>query len=881
MADLNYVIGFDSELSGIENANRAIKGLQNALGVLGISAGLSEIIQLADNFNNLEAKVQLATQSGQNWQTAFDGIKQVANATSSSIASTTELYTKMASVGNEMGLSQQQMLDLTRTINQAIQIGGSSAEQAQAGIMQMAQALQGGTVRAEEYNSMLENTPKVLQTVAQGMGMSMGQLREHMLDGKLSAEQFLGALQNQSVNIQNQFNQIPLTVGNAMTQLKNSVLSMIGDIDNELNQSGGLANFIQSIAKGLDDINPETTQALQANLASIADILKTFGGILSDIYQSANNVMSSLAGVDDINENVGILTRTLQGVSIVLGGIADMFKGLQATANLFIGGITGQLATLYEKLGNFALLPDKLQNYFKSLGEGLRKTSDESFKRFDDNVANFESSTKKALDSTIVTAENMAKQAQKAGQEAVASFDNLASSANASSEQIATGFSDALAKVATPEQFDALTTKLNELATQGKITGEQLANSLDLASQKGAELEQKFGKNIKTLEQLGIEGQKTADVTKQLADTAKILGLDFELASTKATKATSDIGVSVLQLAGKYDELKTQGYNASTLIMQGLDKMLASVKNQADIDMVRQLFIQFGTDGKLSTEQVAQGMDNINDKVSKTPALMDETAKAFKALGIISKEHAKLQAEEQIRQFELVKNSGQASAEQLKQALDKVQRSIATSGDTAQSSWLNGQKSALGLSTALENTTQSANTLTKAVANIGNGVAVGVNHGINELNRLADKMHSIDEYNNSVKARISDKTIQSTTNQVGSRTGASQFLKQSGLDDKQALAIAGGLDNKNGIIDWGKILGEHYKQTGQLTTATDYLRQKAESLRFGQSHTVNLSPQDIAQSVGDLVNQAEQRAKKEAKQEFANQLRDEFKRLAR
>ncbi|PWF32972.1 tape measure domain-containing protein, partial [Yersinia pestis] len=101
---------------------------------------------------------------------------------------TASLFTRLNTVGKEMGMTQQQALDLTKTVTQAIQIGGGSAQASEAAVQQFIQAMQGGVLRGEEFNSIMENGYGLAEALAKGLGVTTGELRKMAENGELSSE---------------------------------------------------------------------------------------------------------------------------------------------------------------------------------------------------------------------------------------------------------------------------------------------------------------------------------------------------------------------------------------------------------------------------------------------------------------------------------------------------------------------------------------------------------------------------------------------------------------------------------------------------------------------------------------------------------------------
>ena len=85
---------------------------------------------------------------------------------------------------------------LTETVSKAVAISGASAQAADAALVQFGQALASGTLRGEELNSVMEQTPALAKAIAQGMGITVGQLRSVAAEGKITSQEIVKALRN-------------------------------------------------------------------------------------------------------------------------------------------------------------------------------------------------------------------------------------------------------------------------------------------------------------------------------------------------------------------------------------------------------------------------------------------------------------------------------------------------------------------------------------------------------------------------------------------------------------------------------------------------------------------------------------------------------------
>lgn len=258
MTDLNYLIKIDSDTQGIDKAQKEFDSLQDELnqtgstartattaidkfgneiadsgkqadntaqmintlkshitklmGFLGLSVGVKEIIQLSDEFNNLEARLKLATSAGGDFNAAMDSIKDIANTTAVPLSSTADLFGKLTTATKELGYSQSEVTDLTRTISQAMAVSGGSAESMDAAITQLSQGLSSGALQGDELRSVLEQFPRIATALADGMGVSVGEIKKLGSEGKITAEVFGKAFASQADKIASEFAQMPITV---------------------------------------------------------------------------------------------------------------------------------------------------------------------------------------------------------------------------------------------------------------------------------------------------------------------------------------------------------------------------------------------------------------------------------------------------------------------------------------------------------------------------------------------------------------------------------------------------------------------------------------------------------------------------------------------
>ena len=247
--------GFDSigrQINAARTQMLAFLGVQQGL------AGAKQLSDIVDGYRNLEGRIKLVVGEGKQLADTMESVRQVALRTNSDLTETGNLFARLAKVGKDAGQSTKdasaQALGLTETINQAIQISGASADASKAALTQLIQGLQGGTLRGDEFNSVMEQAPRLAQALADGLGVTTGELRKMANEGQLTSATVIASLTKQSDAVQAEFGKLPPTVGRAMQNLHTEFTKYINDQDQAHGYSSRTAEAIGLLARNLGTV---------------------------------------------------------------------------------------------------------------------------------------------------------------------------------------------------------------------------------------------------------------------------------------------------------------------------------------------------------------------------------------------------------------------------------------------------------------------------------------------------------------------------------------------------------------------------------------------------------------------------------------------------
>ncbi len=247
----------NSELQGITNNGNKAVSQTNALGtsmqaLAGYMAGVVTVgaaINKIDAYTNLQNRLKLVTNSQQELNKAMNDTFGIAQRSYQTWDSVVQVYQRFSDNAKTLGINMEQTAKLTETVSKAVAVSGASTQAAEAALTQFGQALASGTLRGEELNSILEQTPALAKAIAQGMGITVGQLRAVAAEGKITGDVLVDALTKSADSVEQLFAKTDVTISQSIGLLSNELTRFIG----EAGQSSGAANLLAGSIKLLSE----------------------------------------------------------------------------------------------------------------------------------------------------------------------------------------------------------------------------------------------------------------------------------------------------------------------------------------------------------------------------------------------------------------------------------------------------------------------------------------------------------------------------------------------------------------------------------------------------------------------------------------------------
>ncbi len=282
----------------IENSIAGVKsafgGLGPALGVTSVGATAAAFLKLSDESKQMTAQLKLATAGFGSFNQAQEDVRRIAGDTRSSLAATTTLYGNFARSSAEMGKSQDDAARATETFTKALKLGGASAAEAGSATLQFGQALASGVLRGDEFNSIMEASPRLARLLADSLDVPIGSLRQMAADGKLTADKLYAALTDRKFTdgIDREFRQLPVTFDEALTQLHNAAIITFGAFDRGGEFSSMVANFVLDGSTGFGTLEKRAEDFGVEVRASLAGL----GAAFEPMVQAGKDAFAELTG---------------------------------------------------------------------------------------------------------------------------------------------------------------------------------------------------------------------------------------------------------------------------------------------------------------------------------------------------------------------------------------------------------------------------------------------------------------------------------------------------------------------------------------------------------------------------------------------------------
>ena len=268
---------------------------------LGRAQDLSkQAIAMMDSYTELQNRIRLVTHSQTEMAQATESVFDISSRTNQAVGATAQIYQRFAKNADTLNISQQKVVELTETVSKAVALSGAAQASSEAALMQFGQALASGELRGAELNSVMEQTPALAQAIADGLGVSVGALKDMGKNGELSINKVITALEKAKSSVDSDFEKRVKTLSMSYTNLETSFIKYAGEADRTYGITQKLGESVDFVSKNLDALI--TAAVVLTGALAVGRISQYSAELAKSGIISAKNALAHTAEAKSIYE---------------------------------------------------------------------------------------------------------------------------------------------------------------------------------------------------------------------------------------------------------------------------------------------------------------------------------------------------------------------------------------------------------------------------------------------------------------------------------------------------------------------------------------------------------------------------------------------------
>jgi tape measure domain-containing protein len=647
--------------SGMDKASASAGSLWGQLaalgkmfvGAMGLS-GLGEVVRMSDEYGQMASRIRMATDSAEEFEAVQARLAETASNTYRPLSEAQEMFIRSSDALKSMGYNTQGVLDVTDSLSYLMVTNAASSERAANAINAFSKSLQTGKVDAESWRSIIAAVPSVVEDIAAATGLAEEEIRRMGAEGILALDALTEGLRKAREKNQQLAADMPTTVGDAFTTLKNNLQVYVGTLNAA---EGYTAKFVKAIEFLGKNVHVLVTAGLTALVGALIAVgargLAAAGAFAKTQIATARNAIAQrdlaqaalqAARAEMAAANAALAhERAAVGLGTAITGVAAAEARQAAAATALAAAergaaaAKGGLAAALGVAGRFLTGPwgialatgISLLGVFKKDTEAAKESQLDFSKSLEETAKQFAALSRAQQGAEIARAENAKKAAEEAREQAAEELRKLAKDESSwfrgkfDETEIAI---DTLASAASAAKsgsvdFDRMAAAIDRIGSASKETRNAMREKL-------GELEKLHGEALnaaaalKTLNdaqasQAKPSGEPVENLQKSLEkarEAASALGVDLAAFSSKASPEFEQLAKDLDALSSRFDKLSEAGYDMGGVIEDAIGKALAKTKNPADLNLLIDKVKNLGEEGKIAKPKMVDLFEAIKTK---------------------------------------------------------------------------------------------------------------------------------------------------------------------------------------------------------------------------------------------------------------------------
>lgn len=300
---------------GTQGAGDLMNMIKGAVAAYASVQTIGKVMDLSDQLTSTTARLNLMNDGLQTTQDLQNMIYLSAERSRGAYQATADAVSKLGLMAGDAFSSSEEIIAFTEQLNKQFTIAGTEASGIEAAMLQLTQAMGSGVLRGEEYNSILEQAPNIIQAIADYMEVPKGQLKDMAAEGQITAEIVKNAMFAAADETNAKFESMPKTFSQIWTSFQNTALMAF-----------------QPVLQRLNDV--ANSEAFQTFVNGAIEALSVVAGIVVEIF----NLIASVGAF--IGENWSIISPIIYGI---IGALALYGAYLAITKGIELASAAGKI----------------------------------------------------------------------------------------------------------------------------------------------------------------------------------------------------------------------------------------------------------------------------------------------------------------------------------------------------------------------------------------------------------------------------------------------------------------------------------------------------------------------------------------------------------
>lgn len=327
---------FNREIEeGTNEADSLMQTIKGAVAAYATIQTLSTALNLSDQLTSTTARLNLMNDGLQTTQDLQNMIYLSAERARGSYQATADAVSKLGLMAGDAFGSSEEIIAFMEQVNKQFTIAGTEAAGIDAAMLQLTQAMGSGVLRGEEYNSILEQAPNIIQAIADYMGVPKGQLKDMAAEGQITADIVKAAMFAAADDTNAKFESMPKTFSQIWTSFQNTALMAFQPVLQRMNEIANSEAFQEFVNNAIEGLSMVAGIALE-----IFDLLVGVAGAVADNWSWLSPIIYGVAAALAVYYGWLLLTKGAEMAMAAVHGIVAVAKGIMAAATMLVTGAT-------------------------------------------------------------------------------------------------------------------------------------------------------------------------------------------------------------------------------------------------------------------------------------------------------------------------------------------------------------------------------------------------------------------------------------------------------------------------------------------------------------------------------------------------------------